>query len=175
MTFKTVFAGAGALLTAGAAHAGQVQISIDLPQASLAEYHRPYVAGWIETAAGQPAGADGGAVFVWYDQRKPNNGGAKWLSDLRTWWRKSGRTLNLPMDGLSGATRAPGRQTLTLESGASAFKTLPPGAYQFVVEAARENGGHSLVKAPFVWNGKAFSATAATTGELGAVSLAYRP
>ncbi|MGN6421721.1 MAG: DUF2271 domain-containing protein [Asticcacaulis sp.] len=174
MTFKNVFSYAGALLTAGAAasaHAGQVQIGVDIPQASVAEFHKPYVAGWIETAAGQPSGD----LFVWYDQRKPNNGGAKWLSDLRTWWRKSGRNLNLPVDGLSGATHAPGRQTLTLDTGATAFKNLKPGAYQLVVEAARENGGHSLVKLPFDWNGKAFSATGRTTGELGAVTLSYKP
>lgn len=159
------------MLAAGSAQAGQVQIDVDIPQAPVAEFHKPYVAGWIETKAGQPAGD----VFVWYDQRKPNNGGAKWLSDLRTWWRKSGRLLNLPVDGLSGATRAPGRQILKLDAAASAFKALKPGAYQLVVEAARENGGHSLVRTPFTWNGQAFSATASTTGELGAVAITYRP
>ena len=174
MTFKTVFVGCGAVLAAGcavSANAGQVQIGVEIPQTSVAEFHKPYVAGWIETAAGQPAGD----VFVWYDVRKPNNAGAKWLSDLRTWWRKSGRSLHLPVDGLSGATHAPGRQTLTLDSGASAFKGLQPGAYQLVVEAARENGGHSLVKVPFTWDGKAFSAAGRTTGELGAVTVSYKP
>jgi len=183
MSFKQAFrgkqalAGGGVLLAAGyasGASAGQVQLSIEIPAQSQAEFHKPYVATWIETADGQTLGS-GGDVFVWYDLRKPNNGGAKWLSDLRTWWRKSGRNLNLPVDGLSGATRAPGRQTLTLDSNASAFKTLKPGAYVLNVEAARENGGHSLVKLPFTWNGKAFSANAAGTGELGAVAIAYKP
>lgn len=174
MSFKKVLAGSGALLASGyalTAHAGQVTLSIDIPSSSIAEFHKPYVAGWIESNDG----AASGNVFVWYDVRKPNNGGAKWLSELRTWWRKSGRSLNLPADGLSGATRSPGRQTLTIDSASPAFKNLKAGSYQIVIEAARENGGHSLVKVPFTWNGKAFGANAAGTGELGAVAVTYKP
>ena len=174
MFLKNALVGGGALLASGltvSAHAGQLTLDVTLATQKVAEYHKPYVAGWIETADGN----DTGNVFVWYDVKKPNGGGQKWLKELRTWWRKSGRDLTLPVDGLTGATHAPGRQTLTLDSTNAALKDLKPGAYTMVVEAARENGGHDLVKVPFTWNGKAFAGGATGDGELGDVKLAYKP
>ncbi len=171
---KNALLGGGVLLASGlaaSAEAGQVTLDIALPAQKVAEYHKPYVAGWLETGDG----AHAGNVFVWYDVKKPNGGGQKWLKELRTWWRKSGRDLTLPVDGLTGATRAPGRQTLTIDGAAPAFKDLKPGAYVMVVEAARENGGHDLVKVPFTWTGKAFAGKATGDGELGDVAVAYRP
>ena len=174
MFSKNAFISGGVLLASGLAaqaQAGQLTLDVALPTQKVAEYHKPYVAGWIETTDGQPAGN----VFVWYDVKKPNDGGQKWLKELRTWWRKSGRDLTLPVDGLTGATHAPGRQTLTIDSTAPAFKNLKPGAYALVVEAARENGGHDLVKVPFTWNGKAFAGDATGDGELGDVKVSYKP
>jgi hypothetical protein len=49
---------------------------------------------------------------VLYDVKKKDNAGTKWVKDLRTWWRKAGRDVELPMDGVSGATRPAGVQTL---------------------------------------------------------------
>ena len=174
MFLKTALVSSGALLASGltvSAQAGQLTVDVALPTQKVAEYHKPYVAGWIETTDGTHAGN----VFVWYDVRKPNDGGQKWLKELRTWWRKSGRDLTLPVDGLTSATRAPGRQTLTIDSQAAAFKDLKPGAYQMVVEAARENGGHDLVKIPFAWSGKAFNGSTNGDGELGDVKVAFKP
>lgn len=80
---------------------------------------------------------------MWYDVKKAGREpGTKWLADLRTWWRKGGRSLNLPADGLSGATRAPGTYQITLPA------NLPAGQYVFKVEAARETGGRELVSVP---------------------------
>jgi hypothetical protein len=174
MFLKHALVGGGALLASGltvSAHAGQLTLDVTLATQKVAEYHKPYVAGWIETTDGAAAGN----VFVWYDVKKPNGGGQKWLKELRTWWRKSGRDLTLPVDGLTGATHAPGRQTLTIDGTAAALKDLKPGAYTMVIEAARENGGHDLVKVPFTWNGKAFAGGATGDGELGDVKLAYKP
>ena len=61
-------------------------ISVTIPKLAVAEYHRPYVAGWIEPAAGGPTQT----IFVWYQIRKGSEPGTKWLADLRTWWRKGG-------------------------------------------------------------------------------------
>jgi hypothetical protein len=123
---------ANAILVASAA-AGT--ISVTIPKLAVAEYHRPYVAGWIEPAAGGPAQT----VFVWYQTRKGNEPGTKWLADLRTWWRKGGRSLSLPADGVSGATRTPGTYQIPLPA------NLKPGPYKLFVEAARETGGRELV------------------------------
>lgn len=134
-------------------------ISVTLPTLSVAEYHRPYVAGWIEPAAGGPAQT----VFVWYQTRKGSEPGTKWLADLRTWWRKGGRSLSLPADGITGATKTPGTYQIPLPAG------LKPGPYKLFVEAARETGGRELVTVPL--NIPATSAKASGTTELGAVTV----
>lgn len=135
-------------------------ISVTIPKLTVAEYHRPYVAGWIEPAAGGPAQT----VFVWYQTRKGNEPGTKWLADLRTWWRKGGRSLSLPADGVSGATRTPGTYNIPLPTG------LKPGPYRLYVEAARETGGRELVTVPLTI--PTGSASAAGKTELGAVTIA---
>ena len=174
MFSKSAFVGSGLILASGfasATEAAPLTIEVNLVAQKVAEYHKPYVAGWIETSDG----AATSNVFVWYDVKKRDGGGQKWLKDLRTWWRKSGRDLNLPIDGLTGATRAPGRQVLTLDSASGAFKGLKSGSYQLVIEAARENGGHDLVRVPFQWNGHAISGGAKGDGELGDVKFAFKP
>lgn len=153
---------AGAVLVPGAtAIAGT--ISLTLPRVPIAEYKKPYVAGWIEPVAGGAARS----LFVWYDYRKMGHEpGTKWLSDLRSWWRKSGRSLKLPADGISGATRGPGTYTIPLPA------SLAPGAYVVNVEATRENGGRELVSVPITVpadNGRATGKT-----ELGAVTVSAK-
>jgi hypothetical protein len=164
----------GAVLAASvasAASAAQITLEVEIPQQNVAEYHKPYVAGWIEDASG----AHVGNLFVRYDVKKRENAGQKWLKDLRTWWRKSGRDLTLPVDGLTGATWAPGRQTLSLDS-AVALKDLKAGTYSVVVEASREAGGHDLVKVPFAYApARAVTSAAKGDGELGEVKVLYKP
>lgn len=128
---------AGLVLPATGATAPSVSITI--PALKVAEYHRPYVAGWLEPAAGGPART----LFVWYDVKKGGaEPGTKWLADLRSWWRKGGRSLKLPANGVSGATRAPGTYQVPLPA------NLPAGQYVLNIEAARETGGRELVKVP---------------------------
>jgi len=152
----------GAALAAPAtAHAGTITVTI--PRMAIAEYKKPYVAGWIEPAAGGEAHT----LFVWYMQKTGGNEpGTKWLSELRSWWRKAGRSMRLPADGLSGATRAPGSYTIPLPAG------LAPGDYVVNVEASREHGGRELVsvtvKVP------AGSGHATGSSELGAVSVSAK-
>lgn len=146
-------------------------VEIELPRIPVAEYHRPYVAGWVEDANGKTVSQ----LLVWYDQKKREDGGKKWLPDMKTWWRKGGRSLKLPADGISGATRAPGRNGVTIPAASSALSRLPAGQYMFVVEAAREAGGREVVKAPFAWQpGGTIAASARGTGELGAIKLSSR-
>lgn len=151
--------------------AADLALKVEIPRLAVAEYHRPYVAIWIEKADQSFAGN----LAVWYDLKMRNNEGTKWLKDMRSWWRKSGRELTMPVDGISGATRAPGEHTVQFGN-AAALAKLPAGEYQLVVEAAREVGGREQVKVPFVWPPKE-SATAQAAGklELGAVSVTVKP
>jgi hypothetical protein len=112
---------------------------------------------------------------VLYDVKKKDNAGTKWVKDLRTWWRKAGRDVELPMDGVSGATRPAGVQTLNFAGAKAGLDKLPAGDYKLVIEAAREAGGRELVRVPFTWPAKGkLAASASGKEELGAVSIAVQ-
>lgn len=170
---KSSFLWGGALLLSGAplaAQAGQLVIDIQIPQQNVAEYKKPFVVGWLEDASGKPSGN----VLLWCQAVKPDCG-AKWFKDMRTWWRKGGRDTAVPIAGITGATRAPGRHTVTVDT-AVTLKGLPAGQYSLVVEAAREGGGHDLVKVPFAYDpAKPAAGQGKGEGELGAVAVAYKP
>ena len=145
-------------VTASPAVAGSVSVTI--PRLTVAEYHRPYVAIWLEPAGGGAART----LAVWYDVKKGGNEpGTKWRADLRGWWRKGWRSMKMPADGVSGATRAPGQYAIPLPA------DLKPGAYVLNVEAARETGGRELVTLPLTVPNPAGRASGKT--ELGAVAL----
>lgn len=144
-------------------------VSVDIPRLTVAEYHKPYVAIWVET----PDQSVASNLAVWYDAKNKEDG-SKWLRDLRTFWRKSGRELTFPADGLTGATRPPGTAKLVVP--AAKLRPLTPGSYNLVVEAAREVGGREVVRVPFQWPPKAAAnASAKGSTELGAVALAIKP
>ncbi|WP_188704015.1 DUF2271 domain-containing protein [Silvimonas iriomotensis] len=164
--------GMAAAPLAGTAMAADLSVKVELPQLAVAEYHRPYVAMWIEHTDQTPVST----LAVWYDGKKPNAEGTKWLKDLRQWWRKAGRDLTVPADGITGATKVPGEQALTFTDGKAPLGKLSAGDYQLVVETAREAGGHELVRVPFTWPPKA-PATASAKGEheLGSVTVNLKP
>jgi hypothetical protein len=152
--------------------AGDITVAVEIPKLAVAEYHRPYVAIWIE-GADQKVAAN---LAVWYEMKKANNEGTKWLKDIRQWWRKSGRDLAMPVDGVSSATRPPGSQTVAFSGAKAPLNALPPGSYQLVVEAAREVGGRELLRVPFDWpTSKPVSASAQGSSEFGTVTLTLTP
>ncbi|SNS85100.1 Hypothetical protein SAMN06295912_11945 [Sphingomonas laterariae] len=161
-----------ATLAATPAAAAGIDVTVNIPQLKVAEYHRPYVAMWIEQA-GQPAAH---TVAVWYDDDMKANEGTKWLRDMRTWWRKSGRTMKFPAAGISGATRAPGPQKASFTAGKGGLPNLAPGNYVLFVEAAREVGGRELLQLPFAWPPKpGQTVRAAGKTELGQVVATFKP
>lgn len=158
-------------LAASPAAAARIDLTVTIPQLKVAEYHRPYVAIYLEQT-GQPVRN----LALWYDSDNREDGGRKWLTELRQWWRKSGRTLKLPADGITGATRAPGPQKIAFAAGKAPLGTLAPGEYTLVVEAAREVGGKEALRLPFAWPAKGLQTVAATgTTELGAVTATIKP
>lgn len=146
-----------------AAPAAAGTVSVTIPKLAVAEYHRPYVAVWLEPQGGGAART----LAVWYDIRKQGaEPGTKWLNELRAWWRKGGRSMAMPANGVSGATRAPGTYTIPLPA------DVKPGAYVLNVEAARETGGRELVQVPVTV--PAGQGRAAGSHELGAVAVSAR-
>ncbi|MGB0133669.1 DUF2271 domain-containing protein [Dokdonella sp.] len=136
------------LFFASSATAGGISITVDIPRIDASEYHRPYVAVWVENTD-QSVAAN---LAVWYAQKETKEGaGTKWLADLRQWWRRSGRDQSMPIDGVSGATRPVGQHQLQFDAGKPPLAQLKPGRYGLVVEAAREVGGRELLRIPFDW------------------------
>ncbi len=139
---------------AASASAASLDLTVTIPRIDVAEYHRPYVAAWIEREDRSVAAN----LAVWYQQKPAKDAqsgktesGSKWLADLRQWWRRSGRDQSLPIDGVSGATRPAGEHRLRFEQGKAPLGNLPAGRYKLVVEAAREVGGREVLAIPFEW------------------------
>ncbi|MCU6500334.1 DUF2271 domain-containing protein [Rugamonas sp. A1-17] len=159
-------------LASATAMGAELALKLEVPQLNVAEYHRPYIAAWLENAD-QKVVAN---LAVLYDTKKKDNAGTKWLKDVRQWWRKSGRDLTMPMDGVSGATKAPGEQSLTFPGAKTTLDKLPAGQYTLVVEAAREAGGREAVKVPLQWPPKsAQNVSGQGKEELGAVVVQLKP
>lgn len=159
-------------LMATPALAADLELSLEIPRLTVAEYHRPYVAVWIEN----PDKTAVKTLAVWYDVKLKNNEGQKWLKDMRQWWRRAGRDMSLPADGISAATRAPGKHQVVFKGGAAPLGNLPAGQYNLVVEAAREVGGVEVLRAPFQWPPKARAISSAQgSSELGAMSVTVKP
>ncbi len=148
MSLRRMLLGVSAgLLASLSTIASELQVSVEIPRLNVAEYHRPYVAIWIENH-------DRSSITnlaVWYDVKMQNKEGEKWLKDMVQWWRRSGRSLSMPVDGVSGATRAPGKHEVSFQVGAAPLGELSAGEYKLIVEASREVGGRELVQIPFVW------------------------
>jgi hypothetical protein len=184
-------------VVAGVASAAEMNISVELPKLEVAEYHRPYVAMWIERedqsfvanfslwyqqkrgggGAGAPGGARpaGGAAGAGGGDGG-GEGGTKWLNELRTWWRKNGREQTFPIDGVTGPTKPAGIQQMKFAGDKAPLASLAPGKYRLVVEAAREGGGREVVRVPFEWPAKsAQSLTGKGSSELGTVALNVSP
>lgn len=149
--------------------AADFSVSIEIPRLNVAEYHRPYVAMWIAEENNRVATN----LSVLYDLELADDEGEKWLKDMRQWWRRSGRTLDMPVDGISGATRSQGRHAFDFSDKVT---DLPPGQYTLVIEAAREVGGREMVEIPFQWPpGESRRLTANGEAELGDVTLSMEP
>lgn len=170
----------GAVILSPVTYAATMVVSVELPKLSVAEYHAPYTAIWIEKAdeSKQEQGDKKSAktLAVWYDTKKKNEEGHKWLKDMRQWWRRDGRDLTMPVDGVSGATKLAGTHELTFTSGKAPLGDLAKGEYQLLVEVAREVGGRELVKIPFSWpTDKAATLSAKGSAEVGTVTLTLNP
>lgn len=173
----------GLLLLAGAASpaalAASLQLNIELPAQQVSEYHRPYVAVWIE----RPDRSVAADLAAWYQVRDGKDAqtgksepGSKWLTELRQWWRRSGREQSLPIDGVSAATRPAGRHQLSLSSDRAPLAGLASGSYRLVIEVVREVGGREILSLPFSWPPAAQEHLSARgEREIGAVKLDLAP
>ncbi len=159
-------------LAGTSASAADLNIKVQVPRIDVAEYHRPYVAIWIEN----PDQSLNAHLAVWYQTDPKKEDGTQWLKDLRQWWRRGGRELTVPVDGVTGATRPVGEHSIVVKGNSAPLAKLAPGKYALVVEAVREVGGREVVKIPFEWPAaRKQHATAAGKTELGTITLDIVP
>lgn len=155
------------------AHALNVKIELEIPEIKEANYHKPYVASWIENSDKKLVDH----LFVWYKlSKKDPKQGVKWLRDLRNWWRKGGRALAPIPDAIAGATPKVGTHTVEIKADDARLAKLKDGHYTLHVEAAREEGGLEVVAIPFTLPLKE-TATLTANGkeELGKITLTLTP
>ncbi|MGJ8655216.1 MAG: DUF2271 domain-containing protein [Akkermansiaceae bacterium] len=159
------------LAALASSQAGAHTLEINVPQIDVSEYHKPYIAAWVES----PDKATIKNILVWYQINKDTKKGEEWLKDMRKWWRSSGRKLDFPIDGVTSPTRPPGKHTVDITED---ITELQQGEYTLYVEAAREVGGRELIKIPFKWDGKQLTTETPTikgTEELGDITLTNTP
>lgn len=175
------------------AQSDDMTVRLALPVITTGMYMNPYVALFVEKADDTFVRS----LSLWH-QVNPRRGrrsvegsapGDRYLSSLRHWWRASGTLSQLPIDGVSSATRGAGTHEVVFSSGKAPLGDLPAGKYQLVFEVAREIKGprregergaskDSLeeVRIAFDWPAKK-ETTLTTSGksEIGAVSLTLKP
>lgn len=165
---KKVIFTAIALMLTGSSVAADLEIEIEIPWQSVSEYHRPYVALWIE----RPDNVAVATLGVWYRSSDRWAGsGVRWLRDLQYWWRRFGLELKPPPDGITSATPRPGLRRALYKGDVAPLSELKPGNYVLRIEAVRERGGRDLVRIPFRWDAEAEHRTAKGTREIGRVTL----
>jgi hypothetical protein len=156
-----LLAAASTAFVAVPASADSATVTYEIPRLDVSGYRKPYVAIWIEGEDRKTAEM----LAVMFDQSPI---GDKWLPDLKTWWRRGGRAMDMPVSGVTRPTRGPGKYKVN----AAALSKLPEGRYALMVEAAREKGGREILKAPFDWKpGKSVTVSAQGSSELGRISL----
>lgn len=148
--------------TAPAASAGTAMtLDYTLPEFSVADYNRPYVAIWISDTEQKPLK---NLLLLGETER--------WARENTRWWRRVGRRNPELLDGVARPTRAPGAYRLQWDGKDDFGVALPPGSYLLHVEASRENGGSSYKELPFSWGDtEVFDQDLAPAGELGAIHL----
>jgi len=168
----TVWLTACGLLTATSLSAADLSVKLQIPTLNVAEYHRPYIAVWVERED-QSTAAN---LTVWYQTDSKKEDGTQWLKDLRQWWRRGGRAETMPIDGVTGATRPVGEHTLQFKGASQPLATLAPGKYNIAIEAVREAGGREMLRIPFEWPAKQAQHLAAQgKTELGSVTIDLTP
>ncbi len=145
------------------ATASELEIALQLPKISEGQYHRPYVAVWVEDSSEKSVRL----IEIW--REKPD-----WIKDLRRFWRKTGRADQPLVDARTGATKGPGQYRLRWDGKDDQGVAVPNGEYQLVIEAAREHGGRQLVKQKFNWDGTAVALSVAAGNEIGQVQLSRK-
>ena len=149
--------------TPASSKAAELTIALALKQ-QQGTYHPPYVASWIENSQGKSVRT----LLLWREQ-------AKWLKDIRRWWRKIGRRDAQLVDAMTSATRAAGKYPLTFNALDDNDNPLSTGEYTLFIEVVREDGGRAIIRQSFNLGSKKETFTLAATNETDEIIFSVTP
>ncbi len=146
-----------------------VDLEIATPQGG--RWHRPYVAVWVEDAAGKPVRT----LSLWV---QTTGRGPRYIRELRRWFsvdrdveEAGGPDL---ITAVSSATRLPGRYTVTWDGRDDRNNVVEQGTYRLFVEAAREHGTYQLMQQELSLAGKPVAVDLPGNEEIGRARVEYR-
>jgi hypothetical protein len=149
------------------------ELAVDLeiaPQEGY-RYHRPYVAVWVEDAAGKQVRS----LSVWVNT---TGRGPRYIRELRRWFlgARDQQEAGGPdlVATVSSATRLPGKYTVTWDGRDDAGRPVEQGAYRLFVEASREHGTYQLIQQELALGGKPVAVDLPGGTEIKGARVEYR-
>jgi thiamine biosynthesis lipoprotein len=149
------------------------ELAVDLEIAAQegSRYHRPYVAVWIEDTAGRPVRT----LCLWVNA---NGRGPRYIRELRGWSRtaRDQQAAGGPdlVATVSGATRLPGRYSVTWDGRDESKKPVEQGTYRLFIEGAREHGTYQLMQQDMTFGSKPVAVDLPGNVEIKGARLDYR-
>ncbi len=150
----------------------ELVVRFELAKSEGYDYHRPYVAVWLEDEEGKPVRT--GLLFL--ETKQP---GPQWHRELIRWYRNDQARRETDETDLigtvSGATRGPGEYKVVFDGLDDRGKALKPGKYVLLLEASREHGEYQLIRSGLTLGKEPIGVTKLKGGvEISAASYEYR-
>ncbi|MFC4454697.1 DUF2271 domain-containing protein [Deinococcus sonorensis] len=117
----------------------ELAVTFTTVDSGTGRYQRPYVAVWIEDAAGTPVRT----LSIW--MLSPPRG-TRYLDELRRWYGEATDNPVLTNGTTSSPTRPAGTYTVTWDGKTDKGALVNQGDYYVCVESVREHGPYSLVR-----------------------------
>lgn len=149
------------------------ELAVDLEIAAQegGRYHRPYVAVWVEDAAGKPVRT----LSLWVNT---SGRGPRYIRELKSWAlaERDEQAAGGPdlVATVSSATRLPGKYTVTWDGRDENKKPVDQGTYRVFVEAAREHGTYQLTQQEMTFGAKPVAIDLPGNTEIKGARLDYR-
>jgi hypothetical protein len=141
----------------------QVTITLALIQPTSGKIKRPYVAVWIEDAAGKPIRT----LTVWGNE-------AKYQKDLTAWWKFARDDRDL-VKAVTRATRPAGRYQLVWDGKDDKGNPVDTGTYTVQIEVHREHGRHVRQTGKITCGADKATATLEKNAEVEETKVEYGP
>ena len=149
------------------------ELAVDLEIAAQEgmRYHRPYVAVWIEDAAGKEVRT----LSTWINT---SGRGPRYIRELRRWNRAASDEAQAGGPDLvatvSSATRLPGRYTVSWDGKDERGMLVEQGTYRVIIEAAREHGTYGVMQEDMTFGARPLAVDLQGNVEIKGARLDYR-